>query len=138
MAKVTGIGGVFFKSRNPDKLKSWYEEHLGIEPDKDGYVSFFWRERHRPDDVGFTVWGPFAEDTKYFDPSDKPYMVNLRVDDLDAILEHLRDVGVAVHDRVDEEEYGRFGWFVDPEGTKIELWEPPPGWHPPDDDGPTH
>lgn len=135
MAKVTGIGGVFFKSRDPESLKSWYEEYLGIEPDKDGYVSFFWRERRRPNDVGFTVWGPFSEDTKYFDPSEKPYMVNLRVDDLDAILGNLREAGVAVHDRIDEEEYGRFGWFVDPEGTKIELWEPPPGWRPPDDEG---
>lgn len=121
MAKVTGIGGVFFKSPDPKGLAAWYREHLGLDIESWGGVTFPWS-----DPGGFTVWSPFAEDTAYFDPSDRPFMVNFRVDDLDGILEHLRDAGVEVDDRIGEYDYGRFGWFLDPEGTRIELWEPPP------------
>ena len=125
MGRVTGIGGIFFKSRDPQQLKSWYQQHLGIVPDQGGYVAFQWREKDDPDNVGYTVWGPFGEDTKYFDPSTKPYMLNFRVDDLDALLAQLRSEGVEVDDKVEEYEYGRFGWIMDPEGCRIELWEPP-------------
>ena len=125
MGRVTGIGGIFFKSEDPERLKSWYQQHLGITPDKDGYIAFEWREKQDPDTVGYTVWGPFQDDTKYFHPSTKAYMFNFRVDDLDALLEQLRAAGVEVDDNVEEYEYGRFGWVMDPEGHRIELWEPP-------------
>lgn len=120
MAKVTGIGGVFFKSRDPKGLAAWYREHLGLEVEDWGGVSFRWRDPN-----GFTVWSPFREDTSYFDPSDRPFMINFRVDDLDGMLARLREAGVRVDDKLEESEFGRFGWFLDPEGTRIELWEPP-------------
>lgn len=125
MGKVTGIGGVFFKCRDPKGLIEWYRTHLGLEPEDHGSAMFHWREHDDPEREGFTVWGPFSEDTAYFDPSKRPFMVNFRVDDLDAILASLREAGVEVDDKVEEYEYGRFGWFMDPEGTRIELWEPP-------------
>lgn len=125
MPKVTGIGGVFFKCRDPGGLAEWYREHLGVDVAEWGGAHFPWREHDDPAQEGFTVWGPFSEDTEYFDPSDRPFMVNFRVDDLDAVLKRLRAAGVDVDDKVEEYDYGRFGWFMDPEGTRIELWEPP-------------
>lgn len=125
MKRVTGFGGIFFKCENPETLKSWYHKHLGIEPDKDGYISFQWREKEDPDTVGFTAWGPFEKDTKYFDPSTKPFMFNFRVADLHALLDELRDEGLEVDDKVEDHEYGKFGWVMDPEGNRVELWEPP-------------
>jgi len=125
MAKVTGIGGVFFKCRDPKGLAAWYRDHLGIEPADHGSAVFRWREHDDPDREGFTVWGPFGSDTTYFDPSDKPFMINLRVDDLDGMLAKLREAGVDVDEKVEEHDYGRFGWFLDPEGVRVELWEPP-------------
>lgn len=123
--RVTGIGGVFFKSKNPEKLKQWYYEHLGVTPDEDGFVMFPWREHDDPDEVGFTAWEVFPANTKYFDPSGAPFMVNYRVADLDTLLAQLREEGVKVDDQREDAEYGRFGWAYDPEGNKIELWEPP-------------
>ena len=125
MKRVTGIGGVFFKSQDPKQLKGWYQEHLGITPDKDGYIQFEWREKDDPERVGLTVWEAFPHDTKYFDPSAKPFMVNFRVANLHALLDLLRKEGVQVDDKVEEYEYGKFGWIMDPEGNRIELWEPP-------------
>ena len=125
MKRVTGIGGVFFKTQDPEKLKRWYQQHLGIIPDSDGYVSFRWREKDDPERVGYTAWSPFAQDTRYFDPSTKPFMINYRVADLHRLLEQLREEGVQVDDHVEESEYGRFGWIMDPEGNRVELWEPP-------------
>lgn len=125
MAKVTGIGGVFFKCDDPKALLAWYREHLGMKPEEFGAVHFRWRDHGAPEREGFTVWGPFQSDTSYFDPSTKSFMINLIVDDLDAVLANLRSAGVEVDDRTEEYEYGRFGWFLDPEGTRIELWEPP-------------
>jgi len=126
-AGITGIGGVFFKSDDPIKLTEWYQKHLNIVPDEEGYVSFKWREKEDPDEEGVTVWGPFPKDTKYFDPSKSPFMINYRVNDLDRLLKELREAGVEVDDRVDEYEYGQFGWIMDPEGNRIELWEPVKG-----------
>lgn len=126
MKRVTGIGGIFFKSQDPQQLKEWYRKHLGIEPDPDGYVSFPWRENENPERTGYTVWEPFKENTRYFEPSQKPYMINFRVVDLHGLLAQLRQEGVLVDDRIEEEEFGRFGWIMDPEGNRIELWEPPP------------
>lgn len=125
MKRVTGIGGIFFKANDPKQLKAWYQQHLGITPDKDGYVAFHWRENDDPEQSGLTVWEAFAHDTKYFEPSQAAFMINYRVDDLDGLLSELRNAGVQVDDRVEEYEYGRFGWVMDPEGNRIELWEPP-------------
>ncbi|MEE8272070.1 MAG: VOC family protein [Alphaproteobacteria bacterium] len=124
MARVTGIGGVFFKARDPDRLIDWYRDRLGIAPAEDGNVAFHWRESDDPDRRGRTIWAPFPSDTQYFEPSTAPFMINYRVDDLDALLERLRAAGVEVDDRVEEYDYGRFAWVMDPEGNRIELWQP--------------
>ena len=123
MKRVTGLGGVFFKTPDPDGLKDWYRKHLGIESDPWGF-SFLWRELERPEKKGYTVWSPFPDKTDYFDPSEQPYMVNYRVDDLEALLPVLEAEGVRVVGGPDREENGKFAWIVDPEGRKIELWEP--------------
>ncbi|MEE9270172.1 MAG: VOC family protein [Candidatus Krumholzibacteria bacterium] len=125
MERVTGIGGIFFKAQDPKKLASWYRESLGIEPDADGSVAFKWREEENTDRRGYTIWSPFPMDTSYFDPSASSFMINYRVADLDAILEQLRSQGAEVDDKIEESEYGRFGWVMDPEGNRLELWEPP-------------
>ena len=124
MKRVTGIGGIFFKTKDPENMKAWYREHLGIIPDADGYVSFKWREEDDPERIGLTVWSPFRDDTTYFEPSSASFMINYRVDDLHTLLNQLRDEGVEVADQIEEYDYGRFGWIMDPEGNKIELWEP--------------
>ena len=125
MKLVMSIWGVFIKSQDPKKLQAWYEEHLGIEPDAHGSVVFKWREKDDPEQVGYTVWAPFKQDTKYFDPSTAPFMVNFRVADLYGLLEQLRAEGVTVADETEEHEYGKFGWIMDPDGNRVELWEPP-------------
>ncbi|MGD8414043.1 MAG: VOC family protein [Candidatus Latescibacterota bacterium] len=125
MNRVTGIGGVFFKSESPEKLKEWYWKHLGVTPDDQGYVMFEWREKDEPEKMGMTAWEVFKADTDYFDKSDAPFMINYRVENLLELLETLREEGVDVDDNVAEAEYGKFGWVYDPDGNKIELWEPP-------------
>jgi predicted enzyme related to lactoylglutathione lyase len=120
---VTGMGGVFFKTGDPGSLKAWYAERLGVTPDPDGYISFHWQEVDGT--AAFTVWEPFPDTTDYFDPSDKPFMINFRVRELDDLLERLRTGGVEVDARLEEYDYGRFGWIMDPEGQRIELWEAP-------------
>jgi predicted enzyme related to lactoylglutathione lyase len=121
MAKVTGLGGIFFKSRDPAALGAWYARHLGLNVEEWGGVRFN-EDAQRP---GYTLWSPFAADTGYFGPGAQHYMINFRVDDLDALLAQLRVAGVEVDERIDQSEFGRFGWIVDPEGTRIELWQPP-------------
>lgn len=123
MKRVTGIGGLFFKSRNPEKIKEWYRRHLGIESGKYG-GTFEWRHSKDGMRKGFTAWGPFPADTGYFNPSEKEFMFNYRVADLVALLEVLEEEGVEVVGEIEEYEYGKFGWIMDPDGTKIELWEP--------------
>jgi len=125
MKRVTGIGGVFFKAKDRKALLSWYRDHLGIEPEEYGGASFPWRDAEQPDRRGYTVWSLFEDDTRYFDPSPAPFMVNYRVENLALLLEQLRAEGVTVDERVEESEFGRFGWAMDPEGNRIELWEPP-------------
>ncbi|MBV1776131.1 VOC family protein [Burkholderiaceae bacterium DAT-1] len=127
MKRVTGIGGIFFKAQDPKSLGEWYRTHLGIDVQAWGGAAFQWRGDSNPDGVGTTVWSPFAADTGYFAPSTAPFMINYRVDNLHALLEVLRSEGVQVEDKIDESEYGKFGWVIDPEGNKIELWEPPAG-----------
>ena len=124
MERVTGIGGIFFKCNDPQQLKGWYQEHLGISPDREGYIHFEWREKNDPERVGYTVWGPFPASTDYFDPSPKPFMVNFRVANLAELLGQLREEGAEVDDRVEEYDFGKFGWIMDPEGNRVELWEP--------------
>ena len=122
MKRVTGIGGVFFKSQDPKSLKDWYREHLGIDAGDYG-ATFDWRDKDDPNKSGQTVWSPFPQDTKYFDPSSAPFMINYRVADLVGLQAALRNEGVEVSD-VQDDGYGRFAWAADPEGNRIELWEP--------------
>ena len=124
MARATGIGGVFFRARDPEGLKAWYVDHIGLEPDADGYVVIRWGG----DQSGSTVWAPFDEQTEYFGPGEQGWMINYRVDDLDGLLSSLRERGVPVDDEIHEmPELGRFGWAIDPEGNRFELWEPAEG-----------
>ena len=123
MKKVTGIGGIFFKCQDPNKLKEWYKTHLGLDAGPYG-ASFEWR---LPDDstkTGSTQWNPFPEKTKYFDPSTKDFMINYRVKNLEVLVEDLRKEGVTVLDAVETYDYGKFVHIMDLEGNKIELWEP--------------
>ena len=124
MKRVTGIGGVFFKTEQPKDLKEWYQKHLGLPTTPDNYIVFEWKDAELPDAWGHTVWSPFKADTQYFEPSKKAFMVNYRVDDLEALLNTLRAEGVEVVGEMESYEYGKFGWILDPEGNKIELWEP--------------
>lgn len=123
MKRVTGIGGVFFKAKDPEKLKAWYRTHLGIESESWGAV-FHWRDDPRSADAS-TAWSIFPEETKYFEPSVKPFMINFRVEDLNWLLTQLRDEGVEVNSKAEESDFGKFSWVMDPEGNRIELWEPP-------------
>ncbi len=120
--KVTGIGGIFFRVREPEKISAWYQQHLGISV-KDGHADFVWREHERPDQIGRTVWSVFPTDTDYFGPSRPAFMINYRVENLERMLAQLRRDGVTV-EKVEEYDYGRFAWITDPEGNRIELWEP--------------
>jgi predicted enzyme related to lactoylglutathione lyase len=123
MKRVVGLGGVFFKAEDRDRLMGWYRDHLGIDSDSFGFM-FRWKENDAPHRTGYTVWGPFAEDTEYFDPSAKPYMVNYRVDDLNALIDALKQEGVQIVGSIEEHENGKFAWILDPEGNKVERWEP--------------
>ncbi len=122
MARALGIGGVFFRCADKEHLGVWYAKHLGFEIGDFGGTVF---DVTRQPETARCVWGPFEDSTTYFDPSDKPFMVNLVVDDLDGALEQVARGGAEVVGEVEEYDYGRFGWFIDPEGTKIELWQPP-------------
>jgi predicted enzyme related to lactoylglutathione lyase len=122
MEKVTGIGGVFMKARDPKAMAAWYRTNLGIQA-KSGYANFDWREKENPDRMGRTVWSLFPTNTTYFGASTSPCMINYRVANLDRMIEQLKRGGVAVEE-VKDYNYGRFTWVTDPEGTRIELWEP--------------
>jgi len=124
--RVTGIGGIFFKSEAPEELYDWYEKHLGIRRTPDGSGAVFeWLEVEDSEKKGMTVWSVFPRDTKYFDPSRSSFMINYRVDDLDGLLEALKKEGVEIDPHREDYDYGRFAWIMDPEGNRIELWEPP-------------
>jgi predicted enzyme related to lactoylglutathione lyase len=126
MRRVTGIGGVFFKAKDPKALGEWYRIHLGMNVEEWGGVAFRWDEDNASGN-GTTIWSPFKEDTKYFAPSLSPFMINFRVEDLHALLAELRAEGCDVDEKTDESEFGKFGWVMDPEGNRIELWQPPEG-----------
>jgi predicted enzyme related to lactoylglutathione lyase len=125
MKRVTGIGGIFFKTKDPAKIKAWYGKHLGLPVDEYG-ASFKWLEVDNKDaeTPALTAWSPFKDDTKYFAPSEKPFMFNYRVENLVELLKLLKEEGVEVVGEMQEFPYGKFGWIMDPEGNKIELWEP--------------
>ncbi|MFN8111427.1 MAG: VOC family protein [Thermoleophilia bacterium] len=121
MERVTGIGGVFQRARNGEALRAWYAQHLGVDITEWGGAQFAWTPG------GSTTWAVFDYDTQHFGRPDQAFMVNFRVADLDAMLAQLRAAGAEVIDAPLESEHGRFGWAVDPEGTRFELWEPSPG-----------
>lgn len=119
--RVTGLGGFFFKSRDPKAIREWYKNHLGLNTDDYG-CSFWWKDQEGRDCM--TQWSPFKEDTEYFQPSKKEFMMNFRVADLEGLLKELKEEGVTIVGKVEEYDYGKFGWILDPEGNKLELWEP--------------
>lgn len=127
MKRVTGIGGIFIKARDPQALREWYKRHLGLDIGDWGGVAFRWKDADNPGGEGTTVWSVFDDGSGYFAPSSAKFMVNYRVADLHALLAQLREEGCAVDDKVEESEYGKFGWVIDPEGNKAELWQPPEG-----------
>ena len=126
MKRVTGLGGVFIKSKNPKKLEAWYRKHLHL-PMQFGAWSFAWRDSKHPSHKGFTVISLFESRSGYFRPSKKPFMFNFRVANLRRVLTELRREGVKVDSRIVESDEGRFGWIMDAEGNRIELWEPKKG-----------
>lgn len=125
--RILGIGGIFFKSQDKDVLGAWYRDKLGFTPGPGGAVIFPWRSAESPNRSHVTVWSLFPADTDYFSPSPAPFMVNYIVDDLDAFLDRVAADGVRVDPKREDYDYGRFAWIYDPEGNKIELWEPAAG-----------
>lgn len=123
MKRVTGIGGIFFKCKDPEQMKLWYKTHLGLDTDAYG-TSFEFRQSDEPEKKGFLQWSPFSADTKYFEPSAKEFMINYRVENLVALVDELKREGVEVVDEIETFEYGKFVHILDAEGNKIELWEP--------------
>lgn len=123
MKKLTGIGGVFFKCKDPEKVRDWYKTHLGMDTNAYG-ANFEWRQLDQPDKTGSTQWSPFADDSKYFEPSTKEFMINYRVENLEALIDELKKDGVTVLDAITSYDYGKFVHILDLEGNKIQLWEP--------------
>lgn len=119
--RVTGIGGLFFKTKDPQKTKDWYQRHLGFNTDQWG-CTFWWKDNDG--NKASTQWSPFASDTKYFEPSKKDFMFNYRVENLVELLHELKKEGVTIVGKMEEYDYGKFGWILDGDGNKIELWEP--------------
>jgi predicted enzyme related to lactoylglutathione lyase len=125
MKRVTGIGGIFFKAKDPKAMQDWYKKHLGIDVLEWGGAAFTWADGDGKPSGGTTIWSIGSGDN--FAPSTATFMVNYRVADVKALLQALRDEGCNVLDKFDDSEYGKFGWVIDPEGNKVELWEPPAG-----------
>jgi len=121
--KVTGIGGIFFRSKNPEEAREWYGKNLGLAINEYG-SSFEFRNANRPDEINYLQWSPFDEGTDYFNPSEKEFMINYRVQNIEGLVKKLRGNGVTIVDEIEEFEYGKFVHILDPEGNKIELWEP--------------
>ena len=127
MKRVTGIGGIFFKARDPVTLRAWYQKHLGIDVQEWGGAAFTWADAEGKPTTGTTIWSIGGLEGDQFAPSTAPFMINYRVADVHALVALLRAEACNVLDKVDESEYGKFAWVIDPEGNKVELWEPPPG-----------
>ncbi len=124
MKRVIGLGGIFFKCKDNESVKEWYSKHLGIPVEPWGAV-FPWRRHDKPSEETYSAWSPFKNDTTYFAPSKHDYMINYQVENLHELLETLKVEGVEVINKTEDSEFGKFGWIIDPEGRKIELWEPP-------------
>jgi predicted enzyme related to lactoylglutathione lyase len=127
MKRVTGIGGIFFYAKDPAALRAWYKTHLGIDVREWGGAVFAWANADGNSIKGTTVWFIAAAGSDHFAPSKSSFLVNYRVDDLATLLQALRDEGCNVLEKTDDSEYGKFGWVIDPEGNKVELWQPPAG-----------
>jgi predicted enzyme related to lactoylglutathione lyase len=127
MKRVTGIGGIFFKAKDPKALAAWYRKHLGIDVQDWGGAAFKWTDDAGAPVAGTTIWSVGSADGDHYAPSKASFMINYRVADLAALLETLRKEGCNVLDKTDDSEYGKFGWVMDPEGNKVELWQPPAG-----------
>lgn len=121
--KVTGIGGIFFFSDNPEKTKEWYSKNLGLEVNQWG-SSFEFRNANRPDEINYLQWSPFKQGSEYFAPSNKEFMINYRVQNIEGLVKKLNDNGVTIVDSIETFDYGKFVHIMDAEGNKIELWEP--------------
>ncbi len=119
--RVTGLGGFFFKSKDPDKTKNWYNKHLGLNTDRYG-CTFHWKDTEGNDCS--TQWSPMEENTGYFKPSETSFMMNFRVENMEELLKVLKEEGVEIVGEMETYDFGKFGWIMDPEGNKIELWEP--------------
>jgi predicted enzyme related to lactoylglutathione lyase len=127
MRRVTGIGGIFFHAKDPVLLRGWYKKHLGIDVQDWGGAAFVWADADGKPMPGTTIWSIGAAGSDHFAPSGSNFMINYRVEDLASLLKALRDEGCNVLDKSDDSEYGKFGWVMDPEGNKVELWQPPAG-----------
>ena len=127
MKRVTGIGGIFFKAKDAETLRAWYQRHLGIDVQPWGGAAFAWNDADSQPASGSTVWSIAPDSSDQFAPSQAPFMINYRVDDLHALVGVLKEEGCQVLEKIDESDYGKFAWVIDPEGNKVELWEPPPG-----------
>ena len=127
MKRVTGIGGIFFKAKDPKALQAWYKQHLGIDVQPWGGAAFDWTDGEGKPVAGTTAWNIASEQTDQFAPSTAPFMVNYRVEDLYALIKALRDEECNVLAEINDSEYGIFGWVIEPEGNKVELWQPPAG-----------
>ncbi len=127
MKRVTGIGGIFIKAKDAAALREWYRRHLGLDVQEWGGATFSPPRPDRPEEKGETVWNVVEADSDHFAPSAAPFMVNYRVDNLHSLLQQLRAEGCQVDAKTDESEFGKFGWVMDCEGNRVELWEPPAG-----------
>lgn len=127
MKRVTGIGGVFFKAKDPAALGAWYKKHLGIDVQSWGGAAFRWADEDGSPTAGTTIWSVGSAESEQFAPGKAPFMINYRVADLRGLLDALRSEGCDVLEKTDDSEYGKFGWVIDPEGNKVELWQPPEG-----------
>ena len=127
MKRVTGIGGIFFKAKDAPALQAWYKQHLGIDVQEWGGTAFTWTDDEGRPVGGTTAWSIGSAQGDHFAPSTATFMVNYRVEDLHALVKVLREEGCNVLEKIDESEYGKFAWVIDPEGNKVELWQPPAG-----------
>jgi predicted enzyme related to lactoylglutathione lyase len=127
MKRVTGIGGIFFHSPDPVALRAWYKAHLGIDVQDWGGTAFTWADSEGKPTAGTTIWNVGNATSNHFAPSTAPFMINYRVADLHGLVKVLRTEGCNVLDKIDDSEYGKFAWVIDPDGNKVELWEPPAG-----------
>ncbi|MCZ4338749.1 VOC family protein [Shewanella colwelliana] len=124
MAKVIGLGGIFFKSKDPKALAQWYKNHLQLPVEPWGGAAFYLNNLESNAGSSYSVWTPMSDDTDYLDPSTQPFMFNLIVDDLNEALAQVKNGGAQIIAETEESEFGRFGWFIDPDGNKVELWQP--------------